>query len=128
MLKEMINSYDEALNRYSEAVREWQKSYFPDNPVLLLQLKVFIKGSDNPIYFYAIPKDMKNPNNSEELIYFDVIEQDKIVERSFVGCSIIVSKIVYGNVWALLAAPNAPVVFDDEYRAYRPSKVILTLK
>jgi len=119
-----------AKNRDLET-RQWQKDTFPQDPVLLYQLLVIDKSSNfenNTAYYYAIPTDdISNPDASSTLVFFDIIEQDKVVEKAFVGCTVIITKVAFSTIEELLAAPNAPVVFDGEYNAARASKVLLGL-
>jgi len=112
-------------------IKQWQKESFPQDPVLLYQLRVVDKSSNfdnNTSYYYAIPnEDIANPDVSSVLVFFDIIEQDTVVERAFVGCSVFITKVVFSSVDELLVAPNAPVVYDSGFNAARGSKVLLSL-
>jgi len=120
---------EEAAKQRKVEVRQWQKDTFPQDPVLLYQLQVIDKSSENNVsYYYAIPKDeMANPDTSSTLVFFDIIKQDGVVEQAFVGCSVVITKVVFSSIDELLMAPNAPVVFDGERNAARASKVLLGL-
>lgn len=131
--------HEEAVRQREAELRKWQRDTFPQDPVLLYQLMVIDRSQllvvdksgdcgSSMSYYYAIPKDdMPNPDTATTLVFFDVIEQDSIVERAFVGCSIFITKVVFSTIEELLAAPNAPAVFDSERQAYRASKVMLGL-
>jgi hypothetical protein len=119
--------YDDTKVRYEEEIKQWQRDTFPQDPVLLYQLRVVDKSGEVN-YYYAIPKeDMLNPDFSFSIIFFDIIEQDRVVERAFVGYSIMITKVVFNTVEDLFASPNAPAVFDMEHNAPRASKVLLGL-
>ena len=104
-------------------VLKWQKESFPVDPVLLYEVKM-VDVSGAVTIFYALPnEDLLNPSVSPKLIFFDIIELDAVKEVSFINCSLIIKKVVFGTVDSI--RDTSLMVYDYEMGALRPSKVLL---
>ena len=108
-----------------EEVAKFQSDSFPSDPILLLKLTVY--AGHETIVRYALPKDvLVNPDNVMDMVFFDVIEGDKIVEKGWSACPIEMEKVVFSRFKEVENEPTL-TIFDHDLNALRASRVLKSL-
>lgn len=118
-------SHEQIRIEYEQKVAKWQRESFPQDPVLLHELQVTkVDGTLHVIY--ALPNDdLLNPATSQKPVYFDCIQGDAVVEKAFLGCTVIITKVVFCSIDDIRA--STLMVHDRDMNAVRASKVLLGL-
>jgi len=105
-----------------KVVAEFQKASFPIDPVLLYELQITSVDGRVDVYYAITQDNLLNPERSQELLFFDVIQGDGITEMAFINVSITLRKIVFCNIEEIRS--TTLYVYDQEMAAFRASKVL----
>lgn len=126
----MIPSVKQIEDDFLVKQQAWQRGSFPPDPILLYRLDtVDGAGNANPPLFALVEDSLKNLNTVQEAVFFNVIQGDSIVEVSFFGYSVKVTKVVFSSFEEVQIYPSLTVydTSDAEIIGVRASRVLLGL-